>query len=182
MIKHSCMVASIAGVGNKFKQFGLTEGQERYLAYLPAAHILELIAEISMFSLGAAVGFACPRTISSKGACRKLPDGSLNFKAGYPYPPGGIQEFRPSAMAAVPKIWDILKKGVEEVVGKSGAVSQFLFQVAYTGRFLAVQQGRESPLFRAIVFKKLKDIGKYAQHNISIHINVEEYTFQLLSP
>jgi len=23
---------------------------------------------------------------------------------------------------------------------------------------------------------------KYAQHNISIHINVEEYTFQLLSP
>merc|ERR1719204_1929011 len=36
MIKHSCMVASIAGVGNKFKQFGMTEGQERYLAYLPA--------------------------------------------------------------------------------------------------------------------------------------------------
>ena len=32
-------------------------------------------------------------------------------------PPGGIQEFGPTVMAAVPKIWDILKKGVEDNVG-----------------------------------------------------------------
>lgn len=158
MIKHSSMVASIAAMAMKFGQFGLKEGEETYIAYLPAAHILELVAEITMFCLGAAVGFACPRTISSKGACRQRPDGSINTKPEYPYPPGAIQEFQPSCMAAVPKIWDILKKGVEEVVGKGSAVQRFLFQVAYTGRYWALMQGRESPLFKAVVFKKLSNM------------------------
>lgn len=158
MIKHRSMVASIAALGAKFSQFGLKEGEETYIAYLPAAHILELVAEISMVCLGASIGFACPKTISSKGACRVRPDGSVNFTAGYPYPPGGIQEFRPSCMAAVPKIWDILMKGVVDVVGKGSPVTKFLFQVAYSGRHFATMQGRESPLFKAIVFRKLSNM------------------------
>jgi len=155
MIKHSNFVASIAGLRQKFAAFGLLDGQESYIAYLPAAHILELVAEMSCLSMGTAIGFACPKTISSKGACRVMPNGEINTTPGYPYPPGGIQEFRPSLMAAVPKIWDILKKGVEDVVGKGSPVKQFLFQVAYTGRYWALCQGRESPLFKAIIFSKL---------------------------
>jgi len=155
MIKHSSMVASVAALRLKFQDFGFEEGQERYLAYLPAAHILELIAEISMFCLGAAVGFADPKTISSKGACRQRPDGSLSTKPDLKFAPGAIQEFKPTVMAAVPKIWDILKKGVEEVVGKGSPVAKFLFQAAYSARYFATMQGRESPLFKAVVFKKL---------------------------
>jgi len=156
MITHGNMVASIAAMNLKFIDLGLVPGKEVYLAYLPAAHILELIAELTNFANGSAVGFADPRTISSKGACRQLPDGTLNFSAGGQYPPGAIQEFRPTLMAAVPKIWDILKKGAEESIGKGSAVKKFLFQVAYSGRYWAVSQGRESPLFKALVFSKLK--------------------------
>merc|ERR1740121_780767 len=155
MIPHKSMVASVAALRTKFFDFGFVEGQEVYLAYLPAAHILELIAEMSMFCLGASVGFACPKTISSKGACRERPDGSLSTKPDLEYAPGAIQEFKPTVMAAVPKIWDILKKGVEEVVGKGSPVAQFLFQAAYSARYFATMQGRESPLFKAVVFKKL---------------------------
>jgi len=155
MIKHKSMVASVAALRHKFMDFGFEEGQERYLAYLPAAHILELIAEMSMICLGAAVGYACPKTISSKGACRQRPDGSLSTKPDLKFAPGAIQEFKPTVMAAVPKIWDILKKGVEEVVGKGSPVAQFLFQAAYSARYFATMQGRESPLFKAVVFKKL---------------------------
>lgn len=158
MIKHSSAVASVASVSAKFQTLGCKEGGETYIAYLPAAHILELMAELSMFSLGCAVGFACPKTISSKGACRVRPDGVVNTKPGYPYPPGAIQEFRPTVMVAVPKIWDILKKGVEEVLGNSSAAKQFLFRVAYAGRFWALQQGRDSPLFKAIVFRTLSNM------------------------
>lgn len=154
MIKHSCAVASIASISDKFRSFGCVEGDETYVAYLPAAHILELIAEFSMFSMGCAVGFACPKTISSKGACRVRPDGTINTTPGYPYPPGAIQEFRPTAMAAVPKIWDILKKGVEEVVGNGSPLKRFLFQVAFAARSSALQHGRETPLFKSVVFKK----------------------------
>jgi long-subunit acyl-CoA synthetase (AMP-forming) len=31
-------------------------GEEVYLAYLPAAHILELVAEITFISMGGAIG------------------------------------------------------------------------------------------------------------------------------
>jgi len=158
MIKHKSMVASVAAVRTKFLSFGLKEGEERYLAYLPAAHILELMAETGMFSFGAAVGFACPKTISSKGACRQRPNGSVNMQPSRTYPPGAIQEFAPTVMAAVPKIWDILKKGVEEVVGKGSPTKRFLFQVAYTARYFAATQNRESPLFKAVVFSKLQEM------------------------
>ena len=91
----------------------------RYLAYLPAAHILEFAVETGMLVFGAAVGYSDPKTISSKGAVRRMPDGTLNDQAtGFgKKPPGGIQEFAPTVMAAVPKIWDILKKGAEDAVG-----------------------------------------------------------------
>lgn len=158
MIKHKSVVASIAALSAKFREFGLKEGQETYLAYLPAAHILELVAQLAMFSLGSAVGFADPRTISSKGACRETPHGKINSSPGYPFPPGAIQEFRPTIMAAVPKIWDILKKGVEEVVGKGSPLQKFLFQVAFSGRYWALCQGREAPLFKKLVFQRLSDM------------------------
>ena len=94
--------------------------QETYLAYLPLAHILEFSAEMSMLVHGAKMGYSDPKTLSSAGALRLMPDGSLNNVAtGYGnMPPGGIQEFAPSLMAAVPKIWDILKKGIEDAIGK----------------------------------------------------------------
>mmetsp|Transcript_8477 Transcript_8477/g.18471 ORF Transcript_8477/g.18471 Transcript_8477/m.18471 type:complete len:779 (-) Transcript_8477:149-2485(-) len=158
MIKHSSLSASVGGIGRTMQKCGGKDGHETYLAYLPAAHILELCAEISNLCLGSAVGFADPRTISSKGACRQRPDGTINTSPGYPYPPGAIQEFRPSVMAGVPKIWDILKKGVEEVVGKGSPVKKFLFQVAFTGRYWALKQGRESPLFKLLIFKKLSNM------------------------
>mmetsp|Transcript_136672 Transcript_136672/g.241015 ORF Transcript_136672/g.241015 Transcript_136672/m.241015 type:complete len:777 (-) Transcript_136672:54-2384(-) len=156
MITHANVVASVSALQAVFLQWGLQLGKETYIAYLPAAHILELCAEIGSLSLGFAVGYADPRTISSKGACRQRPDGTINTKPEYPYPPGAIQEFKPSVMAAVPKIWDILKKGVEENVGKMSPVLKYLFQVAFSGRHWAVQQYRDSPLFKAVVLKKLK--------------------------
>mmetsp|Transcript_39453 Transcript_39453/g.91538 ORF Transcript_39453/g.91538 Transcript_39453/m.91538 type:complete len:760 (-) Transcript_39453:97-2376(-) len=155
MIRHCSAVASVAAIASKFQALGCKEGGETYIAYLPSAHILELIAEFSMFSMGCAVGFACPKTISSKGACRVRPDGTVNVKPGYPFPPGGIQEFRPTLMVAVPKIWDILKKGVEENLAGGSAMRRFLFEVAFVARSRALQQGRDAPLFKALVFSKL---------------------------
>ena len=52
--------------------------QETYLAYLPLAHILEFAAEMSMLVHGAKMGYSDPKTLSSAGALRQMPDGSLN--------------------------------------------------------------------------------------------------------
>eukprot|EP00927_Polykrikos_kofoidii_P083888 TRINITY_DN8707_c0_g1_i1.p1 TRINITY_DN8707_c0_g1~~TRINITY_DN8707_c0_g1_i1.p1 ORF type:complete len:813 (-),score=144.43 TRINITY_DN8707_c0_g1_i1:82-2520(-) len=158
MITHANLIASVGSVHRKLANFGLEQGEETYLAYLPAAHIMELVLQITALVVGTSVGFACPKTISSKGACRQRPDGSINTLPEYPYPPGSIQEFRPTVMAAVPKIWDILKKSVEEGVGKGSWVLQSIFQAGFTGRNWAVHQGRGSPIINALVFRKLANL------------------------
>merc|ERR1711990_692541 len=73
------------------------------------------------------------------------------------HPPGAIQEFRPTFFAAVPKIWDILKKGVEATIGAS-PVKSWLFNVAYAARCNAIATGRDTPLFNKILFGKLRDM------------------------
>jgi len=158
-IKHESFIASCAGFLEWIMQTGsLKLGEETYLAYLPAAHILELVAEHAMVGGGAAIGFASPQTISSKGACRERPDGTINLKPEWPYPPGAIQEFKPTVLAGVPKIWDIFKKGVEDKLGKGSPVARYLFEVAFTGRALALSQGRDSPLFK-LLFKKVAQVA-----------------------
>ena len=73
----------------------------------------------------------------------------------YSHPPPHVQEFAPTVMAAVPKIWDILKKGVEDGIGKKSPVVQTLFQAAFSARSAALKQGRESPLL-GLLFKKVR--------------------------
>jgi long-chain acyl-CoA synthetase len=161
MLSHGNVCATVQGIKDVCGDT-LLEGQETYLAYLPAAHILELTAEMMFFGIGAAVGYADPRTISSKGALRRLPDGKLNGEPGYPLPnfqgaPGAIQEFRPSMMAAVPKIWDTLKKGAEEAIGKAPGILQHLLQIAYSTRSRSLKNGTDAYLFR-ILFNKFKNM------------------------
>ena len=144
MLKHSSIVSAVGGMFDFIGEFAVPTSrayQETYLAYLPAAHILEFAVEtvrppspptrlfvssaslsLSLFRLllrlvpptpshalfilppafprlpppahrrcalprtppqgmlafGAAVGYSDPKTISSKGAVRRMPDGSLN--------------------------------------------------------------------------------------------------------
>ena len=97
------------------------------------------------------------------------------------------KEFRPSLLAGVPKVWDILKKTAEIKIGQKSPVVRWLMQTMFVGRAAAlrqvfdvfclfgnhlarhdvessvcglVAQGRESPLFK-LIFKKAV-IGKLA--------------------
>ena len=161
MLKHSAIVAAVAGIENWASSNGLsgratsTDDQETYLAYLPAAHILEFAAEMSMLAHGACLGYADPKTLSSTGAIRQLPDGSFNREpTGYgEMPPGAIQEFAPTIMAAVPKIWDIFKKGMEAKVGATKPIVQGLMNLIFVMRSMALSQGRDTPLLK-LLFKK----------------------------
>jgi long-chain acyl-CoA synthetase len=57
-------------------------------------------------------------------------------------------------MVGVPKIWDIIKKGVEAKISKSPPVAKFLVQTAFQWRSFAIEHGFDTPLFKALVFKK----------------------------
>merc|ERR1711935_795995 len=153
VITHKNITASIAGVFNGL-EWGV-EGEETYLAYLPAAHILELCVELAQISFGSQIGYADPRTLSSTGAGRLMPDRTVGFSPDPAYAPGAIQAFAPTCMAAVPKVWDILKKGIESKVDSGSPVVKFLFETA----FVAVSNNtwRTCPLL-SLVFKKVQAI------------------------
>jgi long-chain acyl-CoA synthetase len=155
LIRHSNLCASVAGMHANFSTWG-AEGQEVYLAYLPAAHILELVAEIAMLSFGSTIGYADPRSIASTGACRFYnAEGkdTINFEANLQNSPGGIQEFKPTCLAAVPKIWDILKKSIEEKIGDGSCVLRTVFEAAFAACNNA-QAWRSCPLL-GLLFTKV---------------------------
>jgi len=70
------------------------------------------------------------------------------------FAPGGLQCFRPTFMIAVPKIWDILKKGVEAKLGKKGAVVRSLVHFGYAWRNWLLKHNMDSVIITAL-FKKL---------------------------
>jgi long-chain acyl-CoA synthetase len=88
--------------------------EDVYLAYLPLAHILELMVETATICQGATIGYGHPRTLTS----------SSPFI--YPSNPEGsdLLALRPTLMAAVPAILDLIKSGltkkVQEMPGLKG--------------------------------------------------------------
>ena len=138
VITHSQCVAAIAGI---MAMLGINPG-EVYLGYLPLAHIMELMAEFGCIAFGCTICYADPKTLTTKGA----------------YPVGALEQYSPHFMAGVPKIWDVIKKGVEAKVAHSSPVAKFLVQTAFQARKFAINHGFDTPLFKALVFKKFSKV------------------------
>lgn len=117
-------------------------GGETYLAYLPLAHILELMAEFLMITMGCTLCYADPKSLSATGA----------------YPIGALEQFSPTIMVAVPKIWDTIKKGIEAKVHQASPVAQMLVETGFAWRSFALKHGFDTPLFKALVFKKFAKV------------------------
>jgi len=123
-----------------------------YLAYLPLAHIMELMAEHAVLATGSQICYADPKTLTAKGS----------------HPIGALEEFSPTHMVAVPKIWDIIKKGIEAKVAAGSPVARFLVATAFEWRTFAISHGFDTPLFKALVFNKFsKVVGGKLQLGIS---------------
>ena len=148
VINHSQIVASIASGA---EMLGIKSG-ERYLGYLPLAHIMELMAELCMITLGCTICYADPKTLTAKGS----------------YPIGALEQFSPNLMVGVPKIWDVIEKGVQAKVAASSPVARFLVETAFQARTFAINHGFDTPLFKALVFKKF---GKVVGGNLRIALS-----------
>jgi len=73
LISHGSVLATMAGTLSDSSAIQLNgksflTPDTVYLAYLPLAHIMELAVEVSMFSVGAKVGFGSPGTLTPTGA------------------------------------------------------------------------------------------------------------------
>mmetsp|Transcript_8992 Transcript_8992/g.21036 ORF Transcript_8992/g.21036 Transcript_8992/m.21036 type:complete len:766 (-) Transcript_8992:88-2385(-) len=145
MVRHKHLVAFVGGVAIQFGSL-LKEGSgEVYLGYLPLAHILEIGAEIFYYSTGNAVCYADPKSLLGG------PERS--------YPHGGLDEFKPTLMAGVPKVWEGIKAGAQKKVEKSGALAKFLIALAIKMKSTAAKNRMYTPLFNVLLKKFKNTVG-----------------------
>ncbi|KAF9491115.1 long-chain-fatty-acid-CoA-ligase [Pleurotus eryngii] len=112
-ITHSNLTASVGAVvtllGHHFSQ------EDTYLAYLPLAHILEYIVELSFVFVGMTLGY---------GRVKTLTDASVRQCKG------DLGEFKPSIMVGVPAVWETIRKGIISKVNAGGALKKSIFNGA----------------------------------------------------
>ena len=148
VVKHSSIVAGLAAA----EAILSLDENVKYLGYLPAAHIFELMYEFACLASGASISYADPKSLTATGS----------------YPTGALEVYAPTHFVAVPKIWDTIKKAIVNKVAHSPPVAQALVNTALMWRSFAIKIGLDTPLFNALVFKKFKKVlGGNMCHAIS---------------
>ena len=98
------------------------------------------MAEFAMIAMGCTICYADPKSLTATGA----------------YPKGALEAYSPTLMAAVPKIWDVIRKGLLAKVDAGPAIAKFLVHTALDWKQFAISIGLTTPLFNALVIKKFR--------------------------
>lgn len=110
LLKHKNIVAAVAGANITLGEH-MAPG-ERFLAYLPLAHIIEFVFENAALYWGGVMGYGSPRTLTDQSVRKCL---------------GDIRAFKPSIMVGVPAVWESVKKGIVNRVQNSGGLKSKIF-------------------------------------------------------
>ncbi|KAK3888793.1 hypothetical protein Pcinc_007177 [Petrolisthes cinctipes] len=142
VMSHYNLVNSIIGyaVGMDIRQ------DDIYLAYLPLAHVLELMAESMMMMFGVPMGYSTPLTMT---------DRSSKIKKGCQ---GDCTVLEPTMMAAVPLILDRIYKGILEKVASQGPWLTKLFEFGLEYKRNWMKRGWNTPICNWIVFRKIRKL------------------------
>jgi long-chain acyl-CoA synthetase len=139
VLTHRNIVASVSGIHfiNKWGRFLNFSSQDRYLSYLPLAHILERIIIAFAYSQGASVGFY-------QGDQLKLLE--------------DLAALQPTVFISVPRLFNRIYDKVQEGVKAKGVVARKLFQWAYNTKLKNLKQhGRLTHwLWDRIIFSSIR--------------------------
>jgi long-chain acyl-CoA synthetase len=141
VINHHSLIAAGAGAANCVVP--PLSSSDTYIAFLPLAHVLELMAECGMLAHGVAVAYSNPQ---------QLTDEFVEDENGKPC--GDFQAIRPTISAAVPLLMDRMRKGVLDKVAKS-KIGSLIFHTAFAIKRRRYLAGLSSWLLDKVVFSKL---------------------------
>lgn len=129
VMKHSQMVAGVFGMA---KNVDLQVGKEVFVSYLPLAHILALQIEIYMLYAGAKLCYADAREL-----------------------PKALTIYQPTVFAGVPKVWDVIKHGLDQKLAKTaGPLVKRILDVLIQWKIFVLHRGFDTP-FSNLVFKAI---------------------------
>ncbi len=140
MIKHKNMVAELNGIDKHFDTLKIPIAKgDRFMSYLPLAHIFDRVVEETFLIGGGAVGYW-------RGSPLKLLE--------------DVAELKPTIFAGVPRIFDRIYSKVFSGVQSAGFIKKWLFNTGVKRKWSQIERGvsqsQATPFFNAILFKKLK--------------------------
>ena len=138
ILTHGNMVATL----NKFLYCLDPKPDDVYIAYLPLAHVLELVGgESLMIVWGVAIGYSHPNTLT---------DQSTMVSRGTR---GDAGVLRPTIMYCVPQILDRVYKGVTENIKKRGSFVSQLMEYCIKYKIECSKKGQVTPIIDRLLFR-----------------------------
>ncbi len=141
MISHENLCLSVQAETTRLGS--LYAGDDIFVAFLPLAHILELICELTCIFNGVRLGYSSPLTIT---------DNSTGIKHNEL---GDLRVLEPTIMAGVPIVLERISKAVFEKVAQSGWFKETLFKTAYELKLRKFRHGQSTRILDNILFKKI---------------------------
>ncbi|TPX64133.1 hypothetical protein SpCBS45565_g06090 [Spizellomyces sp. 'palustris'] len=140
VLTHANMVAGVAGA--KVVTDLVIAKDEYYLAYLPLAHVLELLVEQLCLGEGVCIGYGSVRTLTDASVrnCR-----------------GDLRELRPTIMTGVPAVWETIRKGVATKLKEASPMKKRIFDLACSLKWQLLKHGLPTGFLDNTVFKPIKD-------------------------
>ena len=141
MIKHKNMIAMMAGINIHFDTLKIPIAKgDRFMSYLPLAHIFDRVVEETFLANGAAVGYW-------RGSPLLLLE--------------DVAVLKPTIFAGVPRIFDRIYSKVSTKM-QGSFIKNFLFNTGVKRKWGQIERGvpqsKAAPLFNMILFKKLKAV------------------------
>ena len=117
-----------------------------WYAFLPLAHILEFIAENTLFSSGIKIGYGSPHTMT-------------NLSTGIvPGQPGDLTLLRPTVIPGVPLVLERIRRTIVEKLQVRTPLFTYLVEYLTKYKHFWIENGYETPIFDHFIcsyFKKL---------------------------
>ena len=137
VLSHKNILSSLFGYLDEFR----FSSDEVVLAYLPLAHVLELIVETIIVLCGASIGYSSPLTLT---------DRSSKVKLGYK---GDATVLRPSALTSVPLINERLYKSIKENIESRPQLIRSVFKFLIDYKIYWTNLGYSTPIFDNLILK-----------------------------
>lgn len=118
LLTHRNITAGVAGFRHSGAAYGIDD-TTTFLAYLPLAHIMEMIAEVSMFAFGGQLAYGSPHTLTDTGVKLKRPESM-----------GDALVAQPTFMVFAPAVFDKVYKAVLKKVDNAGGFKKTMFDKA----------------------------------------------------
>jgi len=126
--------------------FNNPQPSDVYIAYLPIAHVFELIGEMIMLAWGVPVGYSHPNT---------LLDTSSMVGRGCV---GDVTVLQPTIMFCVPMVLDRLAKGVKASLSNASQAVQGVVSWCVQYKQDCARQGQVTPLLDRIIFRRIRAV------------------------